>query len=1292
MPELAAALIRRRKGSPSETPGCESASKAELGSAAGLPLFMQRRGGSERAPGIQREPEDMPAEEEEKLEEVQTKLLINRPGDVFEEEADQVAESVSEATPAPLRPSAHAEEDPVLQAKPGPSASGSGKRPPDHGFSLKPPDAGSPLNGAVRERVEPVLGADLSAVRVHTSARAQEDAAQLSARAFTHKNHIWLGAQESPDDPELLAHEATHVVQQAAGSGLPALAQRRELPESPDLPAPKEPPEAAPSPTPETAAARETQVEKARGSFAEATERTLGLGEEYLENPSPSSRGLPEPGRAKERAASALSEIENGRQQWQAGLEETSGQVAAEISGKAESAREPEAGGEPESAPGAVAAELEGEKAPVESAEVPVGEIGGAGPESATALSQLRTVENVAPELVEFGETLNFHISELRARTAGNLQQSSLRLKSEAAAQRGALRGAIGSSQAEVSDIMAGAREGAGESVAVGRETIAAQGEDAHARNAEIAEAEPARLQENIDGGAEQAQAAFTGAYAEVQAAGDREGKRGRDHAHDLASRALELGQQEAAYYRRIEEDAELGEDKAGAVLDVASGYASQLRNDGDNLQSDVAEQTAAAREQIATEEEPAVSGFATFAPDAAEGIRKFLGSVDEGIDGAVQQSATQLDSAEAGVHGEIEKLDAAASGRGEALGAEGEANLDAALTSGLLAQANLAGQAGQMLDGAGRDAILSLAAASQGAGSASGGEPVSVQRKESPPGEPAKSANGPAAAQDEALGQLEQTGPALDQAAAAQTGELIQPLGDAAARTGSVGSAWVGETQSRMDGLQSVVDGGVTQVTEGTQTNLDGMLDQSATQAGAEVDRVSGEVSGNVAKIEQSVAGGVGDATNSLQSGVNEGTQHADGLFDEVPGDMSEAAAAQEHWYTKAGHWISKQLSDTWNAFTGLFDWGFLLDLAVGIVTAIAVAALVIAAAALIGVTGGLALALVVGVAAGAAGFAAGQMSANVRHGDPIWQGVGHAALLGAFVGGAAALGTFYGLSLVAGAGVVMLGAGVGTVIANVATGREWDDHLLANIIILGIFHAVVKGVSDRLPSSRTQPVKTDVETSDYRPPPAGRPEILVDSPARVTATEFVQDPGGGWTCELFDSQTGAKYGYAEVEATPQGKPSGGPHLTIDPTNARLPNGDPVNLKSNGFSWTPESLRAAMDAFKRKFGSEPRNMDGLIAWSNLLNFQRAFARIRAANPGMSLRLVAEQAAREISFGKHRIGLGYGDISVEFGNFGDVTAPNGDVLTNVPKYVYIHAKPVLPGPVVPPPHPDDKNE
>ena len=94
------------------------------------------------------------------------------------------------------------------------------------------PGAGAPVPQGVREPAESVLNADLSGVRVHADARANDAAADINARAFTYGSDIYLGAGESSHDLGLMAHELTHTVQQGAS---PKKIQRFDLPSLEDV-------------------------------------------------------------------------------------------------------------------------------------------------------------------------------------------------------------------------------------------------------------------------------------------------------------------------------------------------------------------------------------------------------------------------------------------------------------------------------------------------------------------------------------------------------------------------------------------------------------------------------------------------------------------------------------------------------------------------------------------------------------------------------------------------------------------------------------------------------------------------------------------------------------------------------------------------------------------------------------------------------------------------------------------------------------------------------------------------
>ena len=84
--------------------------------------------------------------------------------------------------------------------------------------SVSNTESGNPLPAAVRTFMEPRLGADLGAVRVHTGPQAARLNREINARAFTVGNHVYFGEgryrPESAEGLELIAHELTHTVQQ----------------------------------------------------------------------------------------------------------------------------------------------------------------------------------------------------------------------------------------------------------------------------------------------------------------------------------------------------------------------------------------------------------------------------------------------------------------------------------------------------------------------------------------------------------------------------------------------------------------------------------------------------------------------------------------------------------------------------------------------------------------------------------------------------------------------------------------------------------------------------------------------------------------------------------------------------------------------------------------------------------------------------------------------------------------------------------------------------------------------
>jgi hypothetical protein len=161
---------------------------------------------------------------------IQTKLAINKPGDEYEQEADDVAEQMMRMPEPQLQrdcacgggcPKCQTEqpgqEHERLQTKcVESSASEPTAVPPIVHDVLR--SAGQPLNPATRAFMEPRFDHDFSQVLVHTDSKAAESARDLNANAYTVGRNIVFGAGQFLPGTQvgwrLLSHELTHVVQQ----------------------------------------------------------------------------------------------------------------------------------------------------------------------------------------------------------------------------------------------------------------------------------------------------------------------------------------------------------------------------------------------------------------------------------------------------------------------------------------------------------------------------------------------------------------------------------------------------------------------------------------------------------------------------------------------------------------------------------------------------------------------------------------------------------------------------------------------------------------------------------------------------------------------------------------------------------------------------------------------------------------------------------------------------------------------------------------------------------------------
>lgn len=180
--------------------------------------------------------------------EIQSKLTVNTPGDIYEQEADRFADQIMRMPEVELRrkcacgggcPECQSQTEQLsrkteqLQVK--------RIQENDRGGNVTPPivnevlhSSGQPLDAQTRDFMESRFGYDFSRVRVHTDDQAVKSAQAVNARAYTVGQNIAFGERQySPQTLEgrrLLAHELTHVVHQTGGSpqGVPMLQRQDE--------------------------------------------------------------------------------------------------------------------------------------------------------------------------------------------------------------------------------------------------------------------------------------------------------------------------------------------------------------------------------------------------------------------------------------------------------------------------------------------------------------------------------------------------------------------------------------------------------------------------------------------------------------------------------------------------------------------------------------------------------------------------------------------------------------------------------------------------------------------------------------------------------------------------------------------------------------------------------------------------------------------------------------------------------------------------------------------------------
>jgi hypothetical protein len=143
---------------------------------------------------------------------IQAKLALGPAGDRYEREADRIAQQVVQGTAQGRAATVSSQQGGAGQA----AAAGVG-----HAIQRER-GRGQSLPERLRSSMERALGADLRGVRLHNDAQADQLNRVLRARAFTTGQDVFLRRGEADlttrSGHELIAHELTHVAQQAGGA------------------------------------------------------------------------------------------------------------------------------------------------------------------------------------------------------------------------------------------------------------------------------------------------------------------------------------------------------------------------------------------------------------------------------------------------------------------------------------------------------------------------------------------------------------------------------------------------------------------------------------------------------------------------------------------------------------------------------------------------------------------------------------------------------------------------------------------------------------------------------------------------------------------------------------------------------------------------------------------------------------------------------------------------------------------------------------------------------------------
>jgi len=333
---------------------------------------------------------------------------------------------------------------------------------------------------------------------------------------------------------------------------------------------------------------------------------------------------------------------------------------------------------------------------------------------------------------------------------------------------------------------------------------------------------------------------------------------------------------------------------------------------------------------------------------------------------------------------------------------------------------------------------------------------------------------------------------------------------------------------------------------------------------------------------VDQKLAANAGDVQGKLDAQATSAAQKAGEPVGTVGPRIDEAHARIDAKAKESQKgWLARQLD---SLVSMLSDPGFWAALVVGLVLAVVVIALLPAELTVGAVLLGLAAMAVVGALAAGVGT----VVSNVAAGRPWNQNLGTNMLIGAVFGA-----VLFGASLLLPEGIIgYLGlagvAGVLTVITNLATGRPWDEGLLANMALVGVLAWLGKFFPR---GAKGGPVEDPV-----------KPPGPIEDPAKPGPGPDPNKPG----------PEPDKPGPAPDPNKPGPAPEPNKPVEPEPEPAQ-PTGLPPDLAE---AWNSLSSRAAKDQFNAKYNQITKG--GANPTPQQLNAFRAYLKSRG-NPGPDL-------------------------------------------------------------------------